>query len=704
MISSSHPDSGKARREDLRLVTGAGNFVGNTAIADALYAAFVRSPHALARITHIDLADARALPQVHAVWSAADFGNVVLPRCNTLGTTVAAAQEPLLAQARARYVGQPIAIVIAATRAAAEAAAEAVLVDYEAQIAHTDLADKVPEVVRFTHRTGTPSSGADTVVRFRHHQPRVAAVALETRAISAQWLEDALLVRLSSQSPARARDHIAEICGLATSKVRVIAPDVGGAFGAKASVGAEELLVCLAAQKLKAAVRWSATRSEEFASGTHGRGARLEGALTVDASGKFQHLQARLAFPLGAWLPFSAIVPARNAARILPGPYQVARVDLEAHATTSNATATNIYRGAGRPEAALLMEALVDQAARRLQLDPVELRRRNLIPANAMPCCTPTGEMFDSGNYPALLELACARANYPESRARQASRRAAGELVGIGVAIYVEPCGQGWERARVTLYADGAATVSTGAPAQGQGHETTYAALAAAELGCTAEQVKVLLGDTESAPDGIGALASRSMAIGGSALLLACREAGARRAAGEALPLTVDTCYEAPGEAWSAGCVIAQIRIARDTGQLTVEHITWADDAGVVLQPALVEGQLIGGLAQGLGQALKEAIVYDDQGQLLTGSLMDYAVPRAGDMPPITLASLCTPATANVLGAKGVGEAGCIGVPAAILNAALDALSPLGVEDLDFPLTAPRLWHSIQANKGRSTC
>ena len=687
------------RREDLRLVTGVGNFVGNTKQVGSLYAAFLRSPHAHTRIARLDLAATRAMPQVRAVWSAADFAHAVLPPCNTLGAAVKTVPARLLAADEASYVGQPVIIVIAESRVAAQAAAEAVIVDYEALEACDDLAVEAPEVVCFAHQTRAAAPANCITVHLHHRQQRVAAVALEARAVAAQGFEDALLVRLSSQSPARARDHIAQTCGLSKAQVRVIAPDVGGAFGAKASVSAEELLVCLAAVRLKAAVQWSATRSEEFASGTHGRGALLQGSLTVDAQSSFRQLQVRMAFPLGAWLPYSAIIPARNAARILPGPYRLAGVDIEAHASTSNATATNIYRGAGRPEAALLMETLVEKAARRLQIDPVELRRRNLIPASAMPWRTPTGEMLDSGDYAALLELACTAANYSENRARQASRRAAGEFVGIGVALYVEPCGQGWERARVTLHADGTATVSTGAPAQGQGHETTYAALAAAELGCTAEQILVLLGDTATCPDGIGALASRSMAIGGSALLLACREAATRRAAGEALPLTVDTRYEAHGEAWSAGCVIAQICIAGDTGCLTVEHITWADDAGVVLQPALVEGQLIGGLAQGLGQALKEAIVYDDQGQLLTGSLMDYALPRAGDVPPLTLASLCTPATANVLGAKGVGEAGCIGVPAALLNAALDALSPLGVEDLDFPLTAPRLWHIIHAKR-----
>ena len=418
----------------------------------------------------------------------------------------------------------------------------------------------------------------------------------------------------------------------------------------------------------------------------------------MDADGHFVHLEARLAFPLGAWLPFSAAMPVRNAARILPGPYRVGSVDIEAHATQSNAAAVNIYRGAGRPEAALLMERLVDAAARVGGIDPVELRRRNLIPASAMPYDTPTGERFDSGDYPAALERACERFGYAAERAQQARRRAAGELVGIGLAMYVEPCGQGWESARVTLLPDGTVTVASGSAAQGQGHQTTYAAIVATVLGLDPQLVTAVHGDTALCPDGIGALASRSIAIGGSAVQAAARAAAARRDAGEPLPLTAESVYTAPGEAWSYGCVIARMSILAETGEPRIERMVWVDDAGRIISPQLAEGQLHGGLAQGIGQAMLERIVYDDSGQLLTGSLLDYALPRAGDMPPLEIDSLCIPATANALGAKGVGEAGTIGVPAALLNAAIDALSPFKVTDLDFPLTAERLWRTINTS------
>jgi carbon-monoxide dehydrogenase large subunit len=414
----------------------------------------------------------------------------------------------------------------------------------------------------------------------------------------------------------------------------------------------------------------------------------------MDHNGRFLALAARLDFTLGAWLPFSAVVPLRNAARILPGPYRVAAVDVQGQAGRAHAAPVNIYRGAGRPEAALLMETLVDMAARQAGIDPVELRRRNLVRATEMPWQTASGETLDSGDYLQALERACTRFGYDAARLRQHQRRAAGEVVGIGVAMYIEPCGQGWESARVTLHPDGHATVASGSPAQGQGHATTFAQIAADALGCAADRVTVLLGDTAACPAGTGALASRSTAIGGSAIVQACREARSRQQSGEALPLVVDTRFTAR-EAWSYGCVIAQLAVDPDTGVPTVERIVWVDDAGHIVNPMLAHGQLIGGAAQGLGQALMERMVYDDAGQPITGSLMDYAIPRASDMPEIDIESMHIPSPHNLLGAKGVGEAGCIGVPAALMNAARDALQAFGEPELQLPLTAEQLWRAM---------
>ncbi|MEO7243120.1 MAG: xanthine dehydrogenase family protein molybdopterin-binding subunit [Variovorax sp.] len=699
MADSRAQSTGQARVEDYRLLTGAGRYVHDLQQPDMLHAAFVRSTHARARIAAVDLQSARSSEGVVAVIGAEQLAGRCMPPINPLMPTTQLPARPLLAQGRVDSLGQPIALVLARSLSAARHAADHVRIDYEPEAAQADLGAEAVPLLRIRHLAGLaqPATVAHRV-RMGQQQPRVIAMSLEPRAALAEWHPErgALTVWLGTQAPSRARSDIARMLDLPLQQVRVIAPDVGGAFGAKASLSPEELVVAFAAHHLQATVKWTASRSEEFTSAPHGRGARLEGVLCLDEEGRFVHLQAQLRFPMGAWLPFSALVPARNAARILPGPYRVAGIDIAAEASMSNAAAVNIYRGAGRPEAALLMERLVEMAARRAGIDPVELRRRNLVPTEDMPYATPTGEVFDAGDYGQALERACARFGYEDERQKQARRRAAGERVGIGMAMYVEPCGQGWESARVTLEADGQVRVASGSAAQGQGHETSYAVIAAEALGCDASQVRVDHGDTDICPEGIGALASRSMAIGGSAVAEAARAAATRRNAGEALPIVADAIYTAPTEGWSYGCVIVRMAIDGDTGQPTVERVVWVDDAGRIVSPQLAEGQLLGGLAQGLGQALLERIVYDDNGQLLTGSLMDYAMPRADHMPPIELESLCVATHANLLGAKGVGEAGCIGVPAAVLNAAADALSPLGERELDFPLTAERLWRAMQ--------
>ena len=399
-------------------------------------------------------------------------------------------------------------------------------------------------------------------------------------------------------------------------------------------------------------------------------------------TGNGNFLAIRSAATLGAYVGRGTpIPPTANAVKNMIGVYRTPLIEVSTKIAVTNTAAVGIYRGAGRPEAAMLLERLVEDAARRLGIDPVALRRLNLVPPDAMPWATPTGETLDSGDYPRLLDEACARFDYGGARRRQAQRRAEGALVGLGIGLYVEPCGQGWESARVTLHADGTATVvASGSSPQGQGgprrptDRSPPRRWAARSRPCTWCRATPPPG-----PRGIGALASRSIAIGGSAIAQAAREARARRAAGEALPLTVETVYHAPAEAWSSGCVIAQVAVDPQTGAPTIERIVWVDDAGRIVNPLLAEGQLLGGLAQGVGQAMLERVVYDDEGQLLTGSLMDYALPRATDIPPVELHGLHTPTAANALGAKGVGEAGCIGVPAAILNAAIDALSEYGI-------------------------
>jgi carbon-monoxide dehydrogenase large subunit len=710
--SSSTPHTGNAtplRREDSALLRGKGCFGQDVVMPDACHIAFVRSPQAHAQLQGIHTEAALRIDGVLAVLTSAELGQHAMPAHNPLLDVVQDTAFPLLAHDTVAYVGQPVAVVVARNRAIARQAAEAVSLSLHTLPAHNDFASE-DATTRTQHHSGHMPTDSAHVVATHIRSPRVSAMPLEPRACSAMVhgaQTDAhhpyrMTVWLGTQTPSRAQADVARVLGMATEQVRLISPDVGGAFGAKASVSPEDLLTALTAHHMQRSVQWVASRSDDFVAGMQGRGSLLQGRLHVNAQGLLEGLWARLHFTLGAWLPFSAVVPLRNAARILPGPYALANLDIEGLATRAHAAPVNIYRGAGRPEAALLMETLIEQAARQCGIDPVDLRLRNLIPSQAMPYTTPTGEVLDSGDYALALRTACAQFDYPHARTVQAQRRQQGELVGIGLALYIEPCGQGWESARVTWHADGRVTVASGAPAQGQGHVTTFAQLAADLLGCEATQVDVHLGNTALCPPGIGALASRSIAIGGSAIAKACGSVLARQQAGEALPITAEEKFTAQ-EAWSYGCVIAQMRIDADTGTPTIERISWVDDAGHVLQPQLVHGQLIGGAAQGLGQAMMERLVYDEQGQLITGSLMDYAIPRAADMPPVDISSLHTPSPNNLLGAKGVGEAGCIGVPAALMNAARDALSPLGEFDLQLPLASEQLWRALSTHFEKET-
>ncbi|CAN1545443.1 CoxL Aerobic-type carbon monoxide dehydrogenase, large subunit CoxL/CutL homologs [Burkholderiaceae bacterium] len=685
-------------RDDETLIRGLGFYVQDAAPDQALHVAFVRSDHAHAQVLEVDASAAMALPGVVAVWQASDVAGVVTPGVNPLWPPLQDMPMPLLAGPWVEHVGQAVAMVLAQDAATAQEAALLVQVSLEALPTGVDDDPGASVVHQVAHTHGKAQGQVAVVARADLTVPRLLAMAMEPRACVAQWQGDSqrLKVWLGSQTPARAQADIARALGLALPQVHLISPHVGGAFGSKASISPEDILVALAAHRLRTTVQWKASRSEEFLSGQHGRAARLQGQLAVDAQGHFLSLQAQLHYTLGAWLPYSALVPMRNAARILPGPYRVDRCDITGQSRRSHTAPVGIYRGAGRPEAALLMETLIDQAARLGGLDPVQMRLRNLIDASAMPYRTPTGETLDSGDFPQLLRLACERFGYDQERERQRQRRAQGELVGLGVALYVEPCGQGWESARVTWHADGSVSVASGSPDQGQGHATTFGHIAASTLGVSFAQVQVLMGDTDLCPPGTGALASRSTAIGGSAVLQACQSLRDQRAQGLPLPLNAEARFESQ-EAWASGCVLVRMSVDAATGQPRIERLLWVDDAGLSLQPDLVRDQLIGGAAQGIGQALMEQMVYDSEGQLLTGSLMDYAVPRADDMPPIELHSLHTPSPLNPLGAKGVGEAGCIGVPAAIMNAARDALSPLGEVDLQLPLRAEQLWLALQA-------
>ncbi|MFN4159204.1 MAG: xanthine dehydrogenase family protein molybdopterin-binding subunit [Gemmobacter sp.] len=692
------------RREDARLLTGLGRFVADLVPHDALHLEFLRSPYGAGRVALLDLSAAQGMPGV-ALVLAGDLGLQAQAAVNPLIAGARVVPMEPFAAAGVRAAGQAVAAVVAATAAQALDAVEAVALEVEGAAV-----EPAPVVTARWGAGGTlPDAAHRVAVRVDH--ALVAPMPLEPRAVLAVPEGAGLVLYLAVQTPHRARDDLAAMLGV---PVRVVAPDVGGAFGGKASLMPEDVVVAVAALRLGRAVVWQGTRGEAFLADTQGRGAGTWAEAAVDADGRVMGLRAGMAFPLGHWMAHSALAPARNGGRILPGPYTIADCGVEVVAEATEGPAVNIYRGAGRPEAAMLMERVMDRAAAAVGIDPLALRRRNVAGAGLRAC---------SGDMAGLLELVAREASYGALRVRLGERRAAGEVCGIGIGLYVEPCGQGWEHAALEILPDGRIRAMTGASAQGQGRETALAQVVAGVLGVSPGRVEVVAGDTGAVAEGVGALASRSTAIGASAMLVAAQalEAQARAVAGGLMgvdpgavvisdaglsgggamvgwgdlgPVEVALRHEAAAEAWASGAVLAEVGIDRETGVVTVERITWVDDAGVVVNPMLVHGQLMGGLAQGLGAALMERMAYAG-GQLLTGSLMDYAVPRAGDMPPVRIISRPVPSPANPLGAKGVGEAGCIGVPAAILNAVQDALIPFDAPDLSLPLTPEKVWRAL---------
>jgi carbon-monoxide dehydrogenase large subunit len=674
--------------------------------------------------------------------------------------------HPIVAEREVHAAGTPVAVVVAADALAARDALELIEVEYAPRPALPEpdgaLADGAPALFAevpgnraFTRALGAGDAAgafarAARVVSLRVAQPRLAGVPLEPRTVLASFdaSTEELTLWVSCQAPFRIRAEVARLLGVPESRVRVIAPDVGGGFGVKSGPYREEVLLGWLARRLGRPVRWVATRSEDQLTTNHARGSVCEGALALDADGRILALRARVVSPLGTALMNAAAGPPWNHARLLPGAYVVPACDITVTGALTTTAPVAAYRGAGRPEATFFIERLMDTAARALGLDPAEIRRRNFVPADRFPFRTVTGQVYDSGDYPGALARTLAAADYPRLKREQAERRRLGEIVGVGLASYVEPCALGWESGSLKVERSGRVTAITGSSAHGQGHETTFAQVVADHLGVTPDDVVVVHGDTRSGPEGFGTFGSRSVALGGGALARVAgevREKGRRIAArlleaaaedvvgvaggfqvvgvpqrrvtwkevaaaayagGQALPagetpgLEASTYFQPDGEVWSSGCVVCTLRVEADTGRLVIERLVWVDDAGTVINPLLAEGQLHGALAQGLGQTLMEAIVYDADGQLVTGTLMDYAIPRADDVPPVEIEKMHTPSPRNLLGAKGLGEAGCIGIPPAVVNAAVDALAPFGVTHLDMPLTPARLWAALHAGGG----
>ncbi|MBI4010799.1 MAG: xanthine dehydrogenase family protein molybdopterin-binding subunit [Candidatus Rokubacteria bacterium] len=749
------------RVEDRRLLAGAGRFVDDLAPPGLCHVAFLRAPYAHARIARLTVEAVRRAPGVVAVLTGPDVRHLGPMPVIRLFAEMRLPPHPILADALVSAVGTPVAAVAAESRYQAEDALGLVDVEYaplpplvEAEAALGPGAPVLfPELgtnraFGQTWRHGDAAAAfaaADHTVRLRVRAPRLAGVALEPRGTLAAVdpVSGELTVWISTQAPFAVRAALATALGLSESRVRVVAPEVGGGFGLKTAPCREEVLVAHLALALHRPVKWVATRGEDFLTTHQGRGGVAEGEVAVRRDGRITGLRARIVYPLGSALAASAAVPSFNHARCLPGAYAIPACEIETAAALTTTPPTGAYRGAGRPEAAFLIERLVDEAARAIGMDPAELRRMNFVPPDAFPFRTATGQVYDSGDYARALDRALERAGYREWRLRQAEARARGEVVGVGLASYVEPAGLGWESGLVRVERTGAVTAVTGASPHGQGHETTFAQVVADHLGVRPEDVAVLHGDTRTGPPGIGTFGSRSVALGGSALVRAAtevREKGRRIAAllleaavadvvpaaggfevvgaparrvrwqevaaaawqgrplppGEAPGLEATAFFQPDGEVWSFGTVVAVVRVDRETGQVALETLVWVDDAGTIVNPLLAEGQLHGGLAQGFGQAFLEQLVYDEQGQLLTGSLLDYALPRADDLPVPVLAKTVTPSPRNPLGAKGIGEAGPIGVPPALVNAVVDALAPFGVRHLDMPLTPEKVWRALR--------
>ncbi len=725
------------RFEDDRLVTGAGRFVADLVPPDALHCAFVRSPMAAGELVGVDLTAARDAPGVAAVYVAAELGVPDVPATAGWGADAPGRDRPVLARDRVRFTGEAVAVVVAATAVQAADAAGLAWVDIEPQPAVVSMweAREEPSNVVFTDdfAAGPEPAGAGLVeVTVTVDHPRLAAAPVEPLAFLAVPDGGGLRVWVGHQSPHRLRGELAILLGLDEQAVRVTVPDVGGSFGQKRFFP-EYAVVARAALLLQRPVAWVQTRRELFLAGTQGRGQHHEVTLSADAGGRIHRARFRLTADLGAYPHTGALIP-KLSRLVATGLYDIPRVEYETVAVVTNLPPTAAYRGAGRPEAALAIERAVDALARRLGLDPAEVRRRNFVAA--FPHRTPTGAVLDSGDYRAALDRALELAGYAWVREEQAARRERGEPpLGIGIGAFVERAGgtaDSSEFGSVELGAGGRLVVRTGSTSAGQGHETVWRRVAAEVFGIDPAVVDLHAGDTGEVAASTGSFASRSAQIGASAVRRcaeAVRDAAARVAAelleadpadivavpggfgvagvpgsrvalaevaAAAGPLRHEETYSPGAQTFPYGVHVAVVEVDIETGVVTPIRLVAVDDVGRVLDEAIVAGQLHGSVLQGLAAALVEEMRYDAEGQPLTTTLIDYPVPTAVSVPPLDHDRLEHPAPSNPLGVKGAGEGGCIGMPPAILNATIDALAPYGVTDLQIPLTPGRVWQAIQ--------
>jgi carbon-monoxide dehydrogenase large subunit len=755
------------RKEDPRLITGTATYVDDIQMPGMHHACIVRSPHAAARIKGINTQKASELPGVVAIYTGADVKDVGPVPCGASLPGLRVPHHHLLAQDRVYFSGHPVAVVVATDRYIARDAADLVEVDYEATAAVADpekalepgapaVHPQWPDNISFTFHQENGEvdqafKDADVVVKQRITSQRLIPCAMETRGVVADFKtgEKALTIYSSTQIPHLLRTLVAMMLGVPENKLRVVAPEVGGGFGSKLNVYAEEALMGFVAMQIGKPVKWIETRREAFLATIHGRGHVDYFEIAAKKDGTILGLKLKLIQDLGAF--HQLLTPAIPTLSVLmmPGIYRFQNIRADIVGAFTNCTPTDAYRGAGRPEATHGIERMVDMLAAELKMDPAEIRLKNFIKGEEFPYATATGLTYDSGDYAAPLKKALDIARYSDLRKEQEMARSAGRIMGIGISTYGEICAfgpspatpaGGWESATVKVEPTGKVTVHTGASPHGQGEETTFAQIAADELGVTMDDVIVLHGDTAIVQYGIGTFGSRATAVGGTALYFAlqdlktkikrfgamllesddvsfsggacvCNKSGKTVSLAEiagasyrAMKLPPNTepgmmaanFWEPPNFTFPFGAHIAVTDIDKDTGAVTIRRYVAVDDCGRIINPLIVAGQVHGGVVQGIGQALYESAIYDDNGQLLTGELMDYAIPKASMSPWIEDAHTETPSPVNPLGVKGVGEAGTIGCSPAVVNSVVDALSPLGIRHLDMPLTPQRIWNVLK--------
>ena len=775
--------SGIRRREDPRLITGTATYTDDLTLPRMVHAAMLRSPHAHARIRSIDTSKAAAAAGVVAVYTHADTKDALQPTpCAWLlpDSDLKVAAYLCIAKDVVRYVGDLVAVVVAEDRYAAEDALELIEVDYEPLPAVIDpeqaakdgapqLHDEIPrnQAFHWTVAGGDIDAAfeqAEVVVSDRIIQQRLIPNAIETRAALASYTTATgeLALWNTTQNPHIVRFLISGVCGLGEDKIRVVAPEVGGGFGSKLAAYPADFVTIFCSMRLGRPVKWTETRSENYQATTHGRDHVQQVELAAKKDGTITGLRCTVHAGMGAYLSTAAPgVPTILHGLMLSGPYTLPAVKEDVYGVYTNGTPVDTYRGAGRPEATFMLERMMDLLAAELEMDPVDVRKKNLIPKFEDGHEVITTLSYDSGDYPAALDKVLAHADYTGLRATQAKGPTNGTYLGLGLASYVELCGLGpsqvagaigfqgglWESAIVRFHPSGKVHVFIGASPHGQGEETTFAQIVSSELGVDTNDVKVFHGDTDTTPMGWGTYGSRTTAVGGAALALTARKirdkakviaAHLLEAAVEDMDyedgkffvkgspdqhktiedialmanvawnmpegveagLEASTFYDPPNFTFPFGAHLAVVEVEAETGVVTLTRYIALDDCGPQINPVIVEGQVHGGVVQGIGQALWEEAVYDEGGQLVTGSMLDYALPRADMLPDIEVLNTVTPSPHHPLGVKGIGEAGTIASTVAVYNAVMDALRPLGVTSIRMPLTPERVWQAIQQAKG----